>query len=115
MNWNLLSLEDPFMGDFGCDEQAAYAVLQIAQRHCGCAWRVMHYQLVRLGLLTVIAPTPIQHTTGTIAAILNITSSGLMIRQLIGVMRRSGHYHRPLRMMARARPQVQMADKVPRS
>ena len=41
----------PALVVFSCDEQAAYAVLQIAERHCGCAWRVMHYQMGRLGLL----------------------------------------------------------------
>jgi hypothetical protein len=41
----------PALVVFSCDEQTAYAVLQIAERHCGCAWRVMHYQMVRLGLL----------------------------------------------------------------
>jgi hypothetical protein len=26
-------------------------VLEVAEHHCGCAWRVMHYQMARLGLL----------------------------------------------------------------
>ena len=41
----------PALVVFSCDEQTACAVLQIAERHCGCAWRVMHYQMARLGLL----------------------------------------------------------------
>jgi hypothetical protein len=41
----------PALVVFSCNEQTAYAVLQIAERHCGSAWRVMHYQMVRLGLL----------------------------------------------------------------
>jgi hypothetical protein len=41
----------PALVVFTCNEQTAYAVLQIAERHCGCAWRVMHYQMARLGLL----------------------------------------------------------------
>jgi len=41
----------PALVVFSCNEQTAYAVLQIAERHCGAAWRVMHYQMVRLGLL----------------------------------------------------------------
>lgn len=36
---------------FSCDEQTAHAVLEVAEHHCGCAWRVMHYQMARLGLL----------------------------------------------------------------
>ena len=43
----------PALVVFSCNEQTAYAVLEIAERHCGSAWRVMHYQMVRLGLLTV--------------------------------------------------------------
>src|SRR5919112_2046639 len=35
-----------------CDEQAADALLQMAEPHCGAAWRAMHYQMVRLGLLS---------------------------------------------------------------
>lgn len=35
-----------------CDEQAAEALLQMAEPHCGAAWRAMHYQMVRLGLLS---------------------------------------------------------------
>jgi hypothetical protein len=42
----------PALVVFSCDERAAYALLQLAERHCGCAWRVMHYQMVRLGLLS---------------------------------------------------------------
>ncbi len=34
-----------------CDEQAAYALLEVAAPHCGSAWRVMNYQMTRLGLL----------------------------------------------------------------
>jgi hypothetical protein len=36
---------------FSCNEQTAHAVLEVAEHHCGCAWRVMHYQMSRLGLL----------------------------------------------------------------
>jgi hypothetical protein len=32
----------PALVVFGCDEQAAYALLEVAERHCGSAWRVMH-------------------------------------------------------------------------
>jgi hypothetical protein len=35
-----------------CNEQAADALLQVAEPHCGAAWRAMHYQMVRLGLLS---------------------------------------------------------------
>jgi hypothetical protein len=49
----------PALVGFSCDEQTAYAVLQIAERHCGCAWRVMHYQMARLGLLN---SDPSDHT-----------------------------------------------------
>jgi hypothetical protein len=41
----------PALVIFTCDEQAAYALLEVAEHHCGCAWRVMHYQMSRLGLL----------------------------------------------------------------
>ena len=41
----------PTLVIFTCDEQTAHAVLEIAEHHCGCAWRVMHYQMARLGLL----------------------------------------------------------------
>jgi hypothetical protein len=34
-----------------CDEQAAYALLEVAAPNCGSAWRVMNYQMSRLGLL----------------------------------------------------------------
>jgi hypothetical protein len=34
-----------------CDEQAASALLEVAAPHCGSAWRVMNYQMTRLGLL----------------------------------------------------------------
>jgi hypothetical protein len=34
-----------------CDEQTAPALLEVAAPHCGCAWRVMNYQMSRLGLL----------------------------------------------------------------
>ena len=35
-----------------CDEQAASDLLELAERHCGSAWRVMDYQMRRLGLVT---------------------------------------------------------------
>jgi hypothetical protein len=35
-----------------CNERAADALLQVAEPHCGAAWRAMHYQMVRLGLLS---------------------------------------------------------------
>jgi hypothetical protein len=41
----------PALVIFSCDEQAAYALLEVAEHHCGSAWRVMHYQMSRLGLL----------------------------------------------------------------
>jgi hypothetical protein len=41
----------PALVIFSCDEQTAHAVLEVAEHHCGCAWRVMHYQMARLGLL----------------------------------------------------------------
>jgi len=41
----------PALVVFTCDEQTAHAVLEVAEHHCGCAWRVMHYQMARLGLL----------------------------------------------------------------
>ena len=41
----------PALVVFSCNEEAAYALLKIAEGHCGSAWRVMHYQMVRLGLL----------------------------------------------------------------
>ena len=41
----------PTLVIFTCDEQAAYSLLEVAVHHCGCAWRVMHYQMSRLGLL----------------------------------------------------------------
>jgi hypothetical protein len=65
----------PALVVFSCDERAAYALLQLAERHCGSAWRVMHYQMVRLGLLSSDLSTEL-HRTRTIAAILNVTSSG---------------------------------------
>jgi hypothetical protein len=34
-----------------CDEQSAYSLLEVAAPHCGSAWRVMNYQMNRLGLL----------------------------------------------------------------
>lgn len=34
-----------------CDEQAAHGLLEVAAPHCGSAWRVMNYQMTRLGLL----------------------------------------------------------------
>ena len=36
---------------FNCNEQTAHALIELAERHCGCAWRVMHSQMTRLGLL----------------------------------------------------------------
>jgi hypothetical protein len=41
----------PALVIFSCNEQTAHAVLEVAEHHCGCAWRVMHYQMSRLGLL----------------------------------------------------------------
>ena len=41
----------PALVIFTCDEHAAYSLLEVAEHHCGCAWRVMHYQMARLGLL----------------------------------------------------------------
>jgi hypothetical protein len=41
----------PALVIFSCDEQTAYALLDLAERHCGSAWRVMHYQMTRLGLI----------------------------------------------------------------
>jgi hypothetical protein len=35
-----------------CNERAADTLLQVAEPHCGAAWRAMHYQMVRLGLLS---------------------------------------------------------------
>jgi hypothetical protein len=37
-----------------CDDQTAPGLLKLAERHCGSAWRVMNYQMTRLGLLTSI-------------------------------------------------------------
>jgi hypothetical protein len=36
-----------------CDRQTASALLKLAENHCGSAWRVMNYQMMRLGLLNV--------------------------------------------------------------
>jgi hypothetical protein len=36
------------------DEQAAAAILEVAQRHSGSTWRVMKSQMKRLGLLKSI-------------------------------------------------------------
>jgi hypothetical protein len=44
-------INQPALVIFSCDEQTAHAVLEVAEHHCGCAWRVMHYQMARLGLL----------------------------------------------------------------
>ena len=41
----------PALVVFSCDEQTAYVLLELAERHCGSAWRVMHYQMTRLGLI----------------------------------------------------------------
>ena len=41
----------PALVIFSCDKQTAYALLELAERHCGSAWRVMHYQMTRLGLI----------------------------------------------------------------
>ena len=41
----------PALVVFSCDEHTAYALLEVAERHCGSAWRVMHYQMTRLGLI----------------------------------------------------------------
>ena len=37
-----------------CDERAASALLEVAAPQCGSAWRVMNYQMTRLGLLKSI-------------------------------------------------------------
>lgn len=37
-----------------CDEQAAAAILKLAQQHCGSAWKTMNCQMKRLGLLKSI-------------------------------------------------------------
>ena len=37
-----------------CDEQAAAALLEVAQRHYGSTWRVMNSQMKRLGLVKSI-------------------------------------------------------------
>jgi hypothetical protein len=34
-----------------CDEQTASTLLEVAARHGGSAWRVMNYQMTRLGLI----------------------------------------------------------------
>jgi hypothetical protein len=47
----------PALVIFSCNEQTANALLELAERHCGCAWRVMHYQMTRLGLLKDDRPT----------------------------------------------------------
>ena len=41
----------PALVVFSCNEQTANALLEVAERHCGSAWRVMHYQMTRLGLI----------------------------------------------------------------
>jgi hypothetical protein len=41
----------PALVVFSCNEQTANALLEVAERHCGGAWRVMHYQMTRLGLI----------------------------------------------------------------
>ena len=41
----------PALVSFSCNEQTAHALLEIAEHHCASAWRVMHYQMSRLGLL----------------------------------------------------------------
>jgi hypothetical protein len=47
----------PALVIFSCNEQTANALLELAERHCGCAWRLMHYQMTRLGLLKDDRPT----------------------------------------------------------
>ena len=51
----------PALVVFSCNEQTANALLEVAERHCGGAWRVMHYQMTRLGLLKDDQST---HTVG---------------------------------------------------
>jgi hypothetical protein len=41
----------PALVVFSCDEDTACELLEVAERHCGSAWRVMHYQMTRLGLI----------------------------------------------------------------
>jgi hypothetical protein len=41
----------PALVVFSCNEHAAHALLEVAECHCGSAWRVMHYQMARLGLI----------------------------------------------------------------
>jgi hypothetical protein len=41
----------PALVVFRCDEHTTDALLKVAERHCGSAWRVMHYQMIRLGLI----------------------------------------------------------------
>ena len=41
----------PALVVFSCDEQSADALLKVAEGHCGSAWRVMRYQMTRLGLV----------------------------------------------------------------
>lgn len=42
-----------------CDERTAHALLEVAARHCGSAWRVMNYQMTRLGLFRSRSTTEI--------------------------------------------------------
>ena len=34
-----------------CDEKSASELLKVAQQHCGSAWRAIHSQVRRLGML----------------------------------------------------------------
>lgn len=34
-----------------CDERAAAEILELAQQHCGSAWRAINWQMRRLGML----------------------------------------------------------------
>ena len=49
-----LDNNQPELVVINCDEQAAYALLEVAAPHCGSAWRAMNYQMSRLGLLKSI-------------------------------------------------------------
>jgi hypothetical protein len=48
-----------------CDEQAAAAILEIAQRHGGTTCRVVRIQMKRLGLLKSILQAQMTPTLGT--------------------------------------------------
>jgi hypothetical protein len=44
----------PQLVAINCDEQAAFAILEVAQRHSGSTWRIMRSQMKRLGLVKSI-------------------------------------------------------------